>query len=71
MGTRKLTTVYIGGGTPTTLEPEQLRRLLSHIQETFDFTWVKEYTVEARTTGQYYKRKTGSAEAPQDSADFD
>ena len=46
MGTRKLTTVYIGGGTPTTLEPEQLRRLLSHIQETFDFTWVKEYTVE-------------------------
>ena len=40
MGTRKLTTVYIGGGTPTTLEPEQLRRLLSHIQETFDFTWV-------------------------------
>ena len=47
MGTRKLTTVYIGGGTPTTLEPEQLRRLLSHIQETFDFTWVKEYTVEA------------------------
>lgn len=47
MGARKLTTVYIGGGTPTTLEPEQLRRLLSHIQETFDFTWVKEYTVEA------------------------
>ena len=42
MGARKLTTVYIGGGTPTTLEPEQLRRLLSHIQETFDFTWVKE-----------------------------
>ena len=47
MGARKLTTVYIGGGTPTTLEPEQLRRLLFHIQETFDFTWVKEYTVEA------------------------
>ena len=47
MGERKLTTVYIGGGTPTTLEPEQLRRLLSHIQTTFDFTWVKEYTVEA------------------------
>ena len=30
-----------------TLEPKQLRRLLSHIQTTFDFTWVKEYTVEA------------------------
>lgn len=47
MGERKLTTVYIGGGTPTTLEPEQLRRLLGHIEKTFDFTWVKEYTVEA------------------------
>lgn len=62
MGTRKLTTVYIGGGTPTTLEPEQLRRLLSHIQETFDFTWVKEYTVEAGRPGQYYKRKTAGDE---------
>lgn len=62
MGARKLTTVYIGGGTPTTLEPEQLRRLLSHIQETFDFTWVKEYTVEAGRPGQYYKRKTAGDE---------
>ena len=39
--------VYIGGGTPTTLEPEQLRRLLGHIQKTFDFSKVREYTVEA------------------------
>ena len=57
MGTRKLTTVYIGGGTPTTLEPEQLRRLLSHIQETFDFTWVKEYTVEAGRPDSITKEK--------------
>lgn len=47
MGDRKLNTVYIGGGTPTTLEPRQLHRLLSHIRDTFDFTYVKEYTVEA------------------------
>lgn len=47
MGERKLNTVYIGGGTPTTLEPYQLHRLLSHIGDTFDFTYVKEYTVEA------------------------
>lgn len=47
MGHRKLNTVYIGGGTPTTLEPAQLHRLLSHIQDTFDFSGVKEYTVEA------------------------
>lgn len=47
MGDRKLNTIYIGGGTPTTLEPDQIRRLLGHIQNTFDFTYVKEYTVEA------------------------
>lgn len=44
---RSLNTVYIGGGTPTTLEPEQLGRLLGHIRDTFDFSQVKEYTVEA------------------------
>ena len=44
---RSLNTVYIGGGTPTTLEPEQLRRLLGHIRDTFDFSQMKEYTVEA------------------------
>ena len=47
MKNRKLNTIYIGGGTPTTLEPDQLYRLLSHIQNTFDFSHVKEYTVEA------------------------
>ena len=36
-----LDSVYIGGGTPTTLEPDQLRRLLSRLRETFDFSRVK------------------------------
>lgn len=44
---RKLTTIYLGGGTPTTLSEEQLERLLAHIRNSFDFTYVKEYTVEA------------------------
>ncbi|HJA93966.1 MAG TPA: coproporphyrinogen dehydrogenase HemZ [Candidatus Eisenbergiella merdipullorum] len=44
---RVLDSVYIGGGTPTTLEPDQLRRLLSRIRGTFDFSQVKEFTVEA------------------------
>lgn len=39
--------VYIGGGTPTTLEPEQLDRLLSALKRYFDFGTVKEFTVEA------------------------
>lgn len=42
-----LDTVYIGGGTPTTLEPEQLDRLLSALKKLFDFSTVKEFTVEA------------------------
>lgn len=42
-----LDSVYIGGGTPTTLEPDQLRRLLSRLREAFDFSQVKEFTVEA------------------------
>ncbi len=42
-----LDTVYIGGGTPTTLEPEQLDKLISRLKELFDFSTVKEFTVEA------------------------
>ncbi len=42
-----LDTVYVGGGTPTTLEPQQLERLISHLKEKFDFSKVKEFTVEA------------------------
>lgn len=40
-------TVYIGGGTPTTLEPDQLRRLLTEITENFDLSHMAEFTVEA------------------------
>ena len=40
-------TVYIGGGTPTTLEPEQLKRLLDTVTECFDLSNVLEFTVEA------------------------
>lgn len=44
---RKLNTVYIGGGTPTTLSPERLERLLVKLQNSFDFSNLLEYTVEA------------------------
>ncbi len=39
--------VYIGGGTPTTLEPDELSRLLRFVKENIDFSNVKEFTVEA------------------------
>lgn len=42
-----LDSVYIGGGTPTTLEPEQLDRLLAGLRRLFDFSTVQEFTVEA------------------------
>lgn len=44
---KKLTTIYIGGGTPTALNEEQLERLLKKVRESFDFSFVKEFTVEA------------------------
>lgn len=47
MNGRILDSVYIGGGTPTTLEPEQLDRLLSRLKNIFDFSTVQEFTVEA------------------------
>ena len=47
MADKILDSVYIGGGTPTTLEADQLDRLLTALKETFDFTTVQEFTVEA------------------------
>ncbi len=44
---RKLNTVYIGGGTPTTLNPDQMERLLDRIQAAFDVSHLREFTVEA------------------------
>ncbi len=44
---KKLNTVYIGGGTPTSLSAEQLDRLLTKVEESFDFSWLQEFTVEA------------------------
>ena len=44
---KRLQTVYIGGGTPTTLSSGQLDRLLCMVEENFDLSQVKEFTVEA------------------------
>ncbi|MCD7856878.1 MAG: coproporphyrinogen dehydrogenase HemZ [Clostridiales bacterium] len=42
-----LRTVYMGGGTPTTLSAGQLDGILSHLQDAFDLSWLTELTVEA------------------------
>jgi len=44
---RTLDSVYIGGGTPTSISPEHLLVLISFIRDSFDFSTVKEFTVEA------------------------
>ena len=43
----RLETVYMGGGTPTVLTPEQMDRVLSTAKSSFDFSGVRELTVEA------------------------
>ena len=43
---RTLRTIYIGGGTPTTLTSPQLERLLGCIRESFDLSRCIEFTVE-------------------------
>ncbi len=43
----RLDTVYMGGGTPTTLSAEQMERVLSAVYENFDMAGVREFTVEA------------------------
>ncbi len=44
---KTLDTVYIGGGTPTTLEPHQIERLIGYLRDKLDFSHVKEFTVES------------------------
>ena len=47
MSDKYLDTIYIGGGTPTTLGAEQLDELLSYITTILPFEHVKEFTIEA------------------------
>lgn len=44
---RKLNAIYIGGGTPTTLSPAQMERLLKKLRDSFSLKNLKEWTVEA------------------------
>lgn len=44
---RRLDTIYIGGGTPTSLTAEQLEVLISYVEEKLNLTDLKEWTIEA------------------------
>jgi oxygen-independent coproporphyrinogen-3 oxidase len=44
---RPITSIYIGGGTPTSLDETQLESLLKYVTTIFDLKETKEFTVEA------------------------
>ena len=43
---RQIRSIYIGGGTPTTLSAQQMARLLDKIKDSFDLSRCLEFTVE-------------------------
>lgn len=43
----RLVAVYMGGGTPTTLNSDQLRRVIETVKTEFDMSACREFTVEA------------------------
>jgi len=53
----KLMTIYVGGGTPTSLNEEQLKRLLEKIDRLFDVKNISEYSVEAGRPDTITKEK--------------
>lgn len=54
---KRINTVYFGGGTPTTLEPDQMTRLLCKLGELFDWEGNLEFTVEAGRPDSITKEK--------------
>lgn len=43
----RLESIYWGGGTPTTLEADGLKRIMTAIADSFDLSTLREYTIEA------------------------
>ncbi len=53
----RLETVYIGGGTPTTLSAKQLERVMQTVRDNFDLSNLREFTVEAGRPDTVTKEK--------------
>ena len=54
---RPVDSIYIGGGTPTTLSPGQLSGLMSYVSDRFDMSAIREFTVEAGRPDSITKEK--------------
>ena len=59
----KITTIYIGGGTPTTLSAEQLKRLLDVINNNINMEDLLEFTLEAGRPDTITREKLEAAKA--------
>ncbi len=59
----RLSTVYMGGGTPTTLSAEQLERVLGQVNASFDTAIAREFTVEAGRPDTITKEKLETIKA--------
>lgn len=59
----RLTTIYIGGGTPTTLSAEQIERLMCKIEEHIDTSELLEFTLEAGRPDTITREKLEAAKA--------
>lgn len=53
--------IYIGGGTPTTLSAEQLTQIFTALKKNFDFSKIKEFTLEAGRVDTITKEKLAAA----------
>lgn len=65
MAGKHLDTVYIGGGTPTSLSAKELDRLLGGIERHFDLSELTEFTVEAGRPDSITKDKLEALAAHQ------
>ena len=54
---RKVRSIYIGGGTPTTLTSRQMEELLNTVRESFDLSRCLEFTVEGGRPGTLDEEK--------------
>ncbi|PHV71653.1 coproporphyrinogen dehydrogenase HemZ [Sporanaerobium hydrogeniformans] len=55
--TNRIRSLYIGGGTPTSLTASQLQKLLSHIANRLNLSELEEYTIEAGRPDTITKEK--------------
>ncbi|RKW47788.1 MAG: coproporphyrinogen dehydrogenase HemZ [Lachnospiraceae bacterium] len=60
---KKLQTVYMGGGTPTSLEAYQLAKILNVVKENFDLSNLLELTVEAGRADSITREKLEALKA--------